>query len=310
MRPLDGGITLLDVTLRDGGYVNGHSWSRADAATVVGACAAAHIPSSEVGYFRPHRDDPAGQRPTATCPPDYLRALSRDNPGTTLAVMAHAADLELADHAKLASYGVGLVRLPARIEALPALAGHVEAAKAAGLRVTINLIRVSELTAAQVATAAALAGGFGVDVFYLADSNGSLFPETAAELVRVAAGVTDVPLGFHAHDGLSLAFINSLAAVDAGCRHLDASLGGLGKGGGNLSLELIVGYLRTRGQTEFSMAPLVPAAAAVLEPWKGGVLARCESIASGLLDLNLDNLQVRRGAPAPDLFALVDALPG
>ena len=97
--------------------------------------------------------------------------------------------------------------------------------------------------------------------------------------------------------------------MDAGCRHLDASLGGLGKGGGNLSLELIVGYLRTRGQTEFSMAPLVPAAAAVLAPWKGGVLARCESIASGLLDLNLDNLQVRQGTPAPDLFALVDALP-
>jgi 4-hydroxy 2-oxovalerate aldolase len=303
-------ITVLDVTLRDGGYVNGHSWSRRDAATVVEACAAAHVSYCEVGYFRPHREGPVDRWPAASCPPDYLRELSVLSGGMTLGVMAHARDVELADFARLAALGVGLVRLPAQAALLPKLAGHVEAAKAAGLLVSVNLIRVSEVATRDVSAAAASAARFGADVFYLADSNGSLFPDEVAERIRAAADGTDIALGFHAHDGLSLAFINSLAATEAGCSYLDASLGGLGKGGGNLALELVVGYLRKRGETGLSMAPLVPAAATVIEPWRGGVTARSESIATGLLDLNLDNIEALRGGSPAGLFELVDALPG
>jgi 4-hydroxy 2-oxovalerate aldolase len=48
------GVTL-DVTLRDGGYVNGHSWSLGDAADVVAACIDGHVPYCEAGYYRPER---------------------------------------------------------------------------------------------------------------------------------------------------------------------------------------------------------------------------------------------------------------
>ena len=304
-------VALLDVTLRDGGYVNGHTWSRQQAATVVSACATAHIPFCEVGYYRPRRHDVDGaDRPTSCCPDDHLRTLCAANPTVTVTVMAHARDVYPTDYRRLAALGVGMVRLPAQHAILTELTPHVEAARAAGLRVAVNLIRVSELSPRAVAAAARLAEQWQVDAFYLADSNGSLFPEQVDRLIRVAGVETAVPLGFHAHDGLSLAFINSLSAVEAGCRYLDASLGGMGKGGGNLALELIAGYLRARSQAPHAMTPLARTAAEVLKPWRDGVLARCESIAGGLLDLNVDTIKDRRAQNQRELFTLVDAISG
>jgi 4-hydroxy 2-oxovalerate aldolase len=223
--------------------------------------------------------------------------------------MAHAHDVELDEYRILRDNGVGMVRMPARLDVLPRLPRHVEAARAAGLRVTLNLIRASEVTPEDVAVAVKLAQDCGAEAFYLADSNGSLFPDDVTALFAAAAGAAQIPLGFHAHDGLSLAFINSLTAIRAGCTYLDASLAGMGKGGGNLSLELIAGYLRSRGSSSFTMAPLVQAADTVLRPWKDGVAARCESMASGLLNLNIDGIAEHRGAAGTkELVSVVDAL--
>jgi 4-hydroxy 2-oxovalerate aldolase len=305
---MPGDVTLVDVTLRDGGYVNQHLWTRSDAAAIVSAVAMARIPLCEIGYFRPRRHESDGARQAAACcPPDYVAELRAREPGLTLVAMVHTQDVTLADYELLHASGVSMVRYPARLDVFPQLPAHIEAARAAGLRVTVNLIRASEVTAADVADSARLARDCGAEAFYLADSNGSLFPDDVATLVGAAAAAARIELGFHAHDGLSLAFVNSLTAMRAGCTYLDASLAGMGKGGGNLPLELIVGYLRSRKVSPFVMTPLVQTAETVLKPWKNGVAARCESIASSLLNMNIDNIAEYRDANGvKELVSIVD----
>ncbi len=249
-------------------------------------------------------------RPAACSPPHYLRTLRENSPQLDLVVMAHARDVDLSDYATLRSNGVSMVRMPAKREVLATLPAHVEAARSAGLLVTINLIRVSEVTSEDVVSAAELAEASGANAFYLADSNGSLFPDDVTALLGAASAASAIPLGFHAHDGLSLAFINSLAALRAGCTYLDASLAGMGKGGGNLSLELMAGYLRSRGFSALNMAPLARTADTVLKPWKHAVAARCESMASSLMNMNIDDIAHYRGGDATkELVSIVDAAP-
>lgn len=302
-------INLVDVTLRDGGYVNLHSWTQWDAQAIISGCAEAKIPLCEIGYFRPRRHAEDGARqPAACCPPEYIDGLRKHAAGVALVAMAHARDVDTADYQMLRDSGVDMVRMPARVAVLQTLPPHITAARAAGLRVTVNLIRASEVGADDVAAAARLARECGAEAFYLADSNGSLFPEDVAALVQTAARAAQVPLGFHAHDGLSLAFINSLTAIEAGCRYVDASLSGMGKGGGNLSLELMVGYLRSRGMSPLAMKPLVQTADSVLKPWVNGVAMRSESIASSLLNMNVDVIMEHRDAgTAQDLVSVVDS---
>ncbi|WP_091450440.1 beta/alpha barrel domain-containing protein [Actinokineospora iranica] len=302
-------ISLVDVTLRDGGYMNEHSWTRKDSAMVVEACEQARILLCEVGYFRPRLHTAEGKsRPAYCSPPDYLVELRERFPQVVMTVMARPADVEPADYRALAEGGASVVRFPATPRLLPDLGEHLAAAQDAGLRVTLNLIRVSEVAPAQVRAAAELAQRHRVDAFYLADSNGSLFPAQVTELFALAAEATDVPLGFHAHDGLSLAFINSLTALEAGCRYLDASIGGVGKGGGNLSLELVAGYLRTRRNARFTMAPLTRVAPTVLRRCDRDAAARFDSMASGLLDLNMEETALVKNEER-ELVALVDARP-
>ncbi|GHF65677.1 4-hydroxy-2-oxovalerate aldolase [Streptomyces mashuensis] len=307
------GVALVDVTLRDGGYVNKHSWTVAQARRVVRACAAAGVPLVEAGYLRParHADD-GGALPSASCPPQYLEILGEEaaagpDGGAGLVVMAHARDVSPAVLAGLARFGVRVVRMPVSPSGVRTLAPYAEAVHGAGMAFSVNLIRVSELAEPDVMSAARAAEELSADVFYLADSNGSMFPDDVARLalrVRETVGLT---LGFHSHDGISMGFANALAAMQHGFRWIDASLCGMGKGGGNLALELITTYLHSRAMGNFSVEPLVDAATAVLAPWKGDhILARCESIVGGMLDLNLESLASIRSRGSGTLFTMLD----
>ncbi|MDR2314047.1 MAG: citramalate synthase [Spirochaetaceae bacterium] len=99
----------------------------------------------------------------------------------------------------------------------------------------------------------------GADRVVLCDTNGGAFPADIAAAVAAAgqvlregsfSGARGKPLlGIHAHNDAGLAVANALAAVGAGCRHVQGTLVGFGERCGNTclaalipSLELKLGY--------------------------------------------------------------------
>ncbi|MEM9602673.1 MAG: hydroxymethylglutaryl-CoA lyase [Pseudomonadota bacterium] len=68
----------------------------------------------------------------------------------------------------------------------------------------------------------------GAGEITLADTVGYASPTAVSALFTAAAGQTDGPLAAHFHDTRGLGLANVVAAADAGVRHFDASLGGLG----------------------------------------------------------------------------------
>jgi 4-hydroxy 2-oxovalerate aldolase len=229
---------------------------------------------------------------------------------TGLVVMAHAADVEADDLARLSRFGVRMLRMPTGPGAAEKLAPLADAVHGAGMAFAVNLTRISELETAQVLDTVTAAQRVGADLFYLADSNGSLFPQQVAALAEKVRAASDLTLGFHAHDGISMAFANALAAMEHGFSHIDASMAGMGKGGGNLALELIIAYLRSNGRLELQITPLAESTPTLLAPWKGArLLAWCESIAGGILDLNLESLESLRSDQLTTVFSLLDGQP-
>src|ERR1700676_3263549 len=102
---------LLDVTLRDGGYVNNHSWTHDAAVRIITTAARANVPIAEIGYFRPRRHEVDGDDlPAASCPADYI---TRMGPAAgwdmLLAVMVPQADVRLDDYRFLAEHSVAMV---------------------------------------------------------------------------------------------------------------------------------------------------------------------------------------------------------
>ncbi len=76
----------------------------------------------------------------------------------------------------------------------------------------------------------------------LCDTNGGSLPHEVhvATKAVIAAGVPGDHLGIHTHNDTEHAVANSLAAVDAGARHIQGTLNGLGERCGNANLTTLI----------------------------------------------------------------------
>lgn len=283
---------ILDVTLRDGGYVNDWKFSPAASARMVAELSRAGVPFLELGYYRPRlAEDRSGSAGPKCCRSEYLKSAARAVEGSRLGVMVHLGDVRLDEYGFLADHGISLVRFILGTGGAPGLETHIAAAHRAGLACSVNLIRVSERNLESIVARSKEAEAMGADWLYTADSNGSMFPEAVEEIYRSLRSEVRVPLGYHAHDNLGLALANSLAAVRGGAQLLDSSLGGMGKGAGNLVTELILSYLKRFCRAPFSIAPLVALTCEALSDWVDahGHWQSCESTLSALMNLNIDD---------------------
>ena len=91
----------------------------------------------------------------------------------------------------------------------------------------------------------------GADIINIPDTVGYATPAEYAELFRYVAahteGIEKAILSAHCHDDLGLAVANTLAAIEAGARQVEATINGIGERAGNASLEEIVMALKVRG---------------------------------------------------------------
>ena len=61
---------------------------------------------------------------------------------------------------------------------------------------------------------------------------------------------TNVPVGFHGHNNLQLGLINTLTAIENGVDYVDATITGMGRGAGNLKMELLLTYLNKHSRLD------------------------------------------------------------
>ncbi|MEM1125861.1 MAG: pyruvate carboxyltransferase [Bacteroidota bacterium] len=223
-------FAVLDVTLRDGGYLNDWAFSADAMHAVVTALEAAGADGAEVGYI----DDTPGLPLGAACPPDLLAQLRDAAPHLWLAAMLRPSVADPAAILASRSAYLDLIRIPTHANATGPSRAVAEHVRGAGLLCSINLTNVSAYPVELLAAATAeFARHDLMDVLYLADSRGALRPGEAAPLVRALRRVWDGPIGFHAHDNLGWALAHTVEALGAGCVLADGSLNGLGLGGGN-----------------------------------------------------------------------------
>jgi 2-isopropylmalate synthase len=87
----------------------------------------------------------------------------------------------------------------------------------------------------------------GADRIVLCDTNGGNFPDFVSNAVKEVKKIShDRPVGIHSHNDSGLAIANSLAAVQAGCTHVQGTLVGFGERCGNTSLASLIPSLELK----------------------------------------------------------------
>ena len=86
----------------------------------------------------------------------------------------------------------------------------------------------------------------GADVLCLCDTNGGNLTHRIIEVVAEVRKRFEGTLGIHCHDDCGVAVANSIAAVEAGCTHVQGCMNGYGERCGNANLTSIIANLELK----------------------------------------------------------------
>lgn len=151
---------------------------------------------------------------------------------------------ELKEAAKL---GAKMARIATHVTEADVSAQHIQVAKELGME-TVGFLMMSHMAPAEkLVEQAKLMESYGADTVYVVDSAGALLPNDVRERIRALKQSVSINIGFHAHNNLSLAMANSLAAIEEGATHIDGSVRCLGAGAGNTQTEVLVAVLERMG---------------------------------------------------------------
>ena len=242
-------VQILDCTLRDGGYYTDWDFNRELVDEYYKAMEALPIDYVEIGY----RSKPlSGYLGKYFYCPDYVMKDAKEKmPSKKLAVILNEKDVRAEDAVGLLSACIpylDLIRIavaPENIERAILLANAV---KAMGFEVAFNVMYMSKWLDAPEFMAKIKDVNGVVDYLYLVDSYGGATPNAVQELMDELSYVDKTVLGFHGHNNMEMALINTLTAMEAGAGILDCTITGMGRGAGNLKTELLLTYFAKQGK--------------------------------------------------------------
>ena len=81
---------------------------------------------------------------------------------------------------------------------------------------------------------------YGADAIIIMDSTGTYLPFEVTNRIKLLKDNLPIEIGFHGHNNLNMAVINSVMAANSGATIIDACIRGFGAGAGNTQLEIIV----------------------------------------------------------------------
>lgn len=257
-------VRLLDCTLRDGGYYNDWDFTPRLVQRYLDSMGRARVPIVEVGFRSTERGGYLGA--TAFTTDRYLDSLQLPA-SAEIGVMVNAKEL-VADRGAArvidelfspkSKSPVQLVRLAAHFGEVARIGDGVKRLQDLGYRVGVNLMQIASRSPAEVQEFAGVCREWRIDVAYFADSFGGMRPADMQAAVRTIAGEFGGPVGCHTHDNMSMAFANTLAAIEAGAKYVDATVLGMGRGPGNVRTEYVAIELAQRGLADLDPAELLP----------------------------------------------------
>lgn len=263
-------IRLLDATLRDGGLVNEFRFEDDFVKALYQTNKAAGVDYMEFGYRASKNmfsvDDFGPWKFSSD--EDIYKVVGDNEGGPKISIMADVGRCDFkTDIVNKADSPVDLVRVACYLHQMPGALEMIENIKNKGYEVSCNIMAISNGQESDIRQALSMLADSPVDIIYIVDSFGALYPEEMKRVVDIYREVSDKynkKLGIHAHNNQQLAFANCIECIGDGVDYVDASYSGMGRGAGNCEMELMLGFLKNPKYKEFEsfkfaqnyMAPL------------------------------------------------------
>ena len=246
---------LIDSTLRDGSHAMSHQYQTEDVIKIVKGLDDAGVQVIEIA----HGDGLGGSSFNygfSAVPEMELIGRAVDTAQNAKIAVLMLPGIGLVDDLhQVKDLGVGMARIAVHCTEADITEQHIKAAKKLGLE-TIGFMMLAHMNTPEgLVEQAKLLQSYGADAIYFADSAGAMTTDDVRRRVAALVKEIEVPIGVHAHNNLSMAVANSIAAYEEGAKNLDGTSAGLGAGAGNCPTEILAA-VSTKYGIETGVDPL------------------------------------------------------
>lgn len=233
-------VKILDCTIRDGGYAN--NWNFSDDCVLATFLTAQ---KSNVDYFEAgYRKKSATRKYERISDKELEFLVGHKNGKTKILVMVNELEYDGKMFNNADNSPVDGVRVACHVGELEEGLRICEELKDKGYEIFFNVMNIPQIEEKHYEILTNRKNKDIITSICFADSFGVLMPENIPEYFKNFQKAGFKNIGIHTHNNLQMAFANSLAAINCGAYSVDATVYGMGRGGGNLPIELIIGYLK------------------------------------------------------------------
>lgn len=236
-------LKILDCTLRDGGYYTNWDFDDTVVQSYIESINQLPIDFIEIGYRSIKLDGYLGKYfylPISVI--NEIRIKTKKN----IVIIINEKDIRLKHLDTILGECVGLLDLvriavdPKNIKRAITLARGL---KEMGFNVGFNVMYMSTWFDQKYFFESLTEVNYVSDYFYMVDSFGGVYPKDVIKTYERLKKDLTIKIGFHGHNNLELALINTITAIDCGVDIVDSTITGMGRGAGNLKTELLFTYL-------------------------------------------------------------------
>lgn len=255
-----GKISLLDCTLRDGGNVNNCRFGSQNINDIIHGLVDSGIDIIEIGFLRDELYNP--DRSVYACCEDIRSVISGVDGVKFVAMIEQKEDISkqfsLEKVALLKDAGLDFLRITVWEWKLEEHLEYCKRVKDMGIELSVQPTAVVEYTDDRFIKLLKLVNEIKPFSLYLVDTWGTELPGKIRHLAEMADQVLDpdIVLGYHGHNNKmqGLACLETILGMNLSRQILcDGSIGGMGKGPGNLQTEVIAELLNKETNSKYDV---------------------------------------------------------
>lgn len=256
-------ISILDCTLRDGGYINQWRFGRTEIRDIISHLCMAGIDIIECGFLRdlPYSEDQS----VFSCVSQITPFITPKRENTLYVAMIALGDISPDKLLPCDGTSIDGIRLTFHKHEWQAAREAAVTLMNKGYRVFIQPVGTTSYSDSELLRLIADVNELRPFAFFLVDTLGILYRKDLLRSFFLIDHNLDpaIKVGFHSHNNLQLSFANAQELLRADSKReliIDASVYGMGRGVGNLCSELLAEYINVNMEQRYHLTPLLTVA--------------------------------------------------
>lgn len=258
-------VSLLDCTLRDGGYINDWQFGRREIKEIIKLLIKSKIEIIEVGFLTdlPHTKD---HSLFGSC--EEIDSVCKDKGDAQIAAMIALGEKEINPDRlpPKSDTALDILRITFHKdeEEIRRAADFAKRLMEKGYKVCMQPIGTVAYSDTDLLELVKKINELSPYAFYIVDTIGSFYNDDLLKMVYLIDNNLSpkIKLGFHSHNNLQMSFSNAQKILELRSERefiVDASLFGMGRGAGNLATELISKYINSIEHSKYDIVNVLEA---------------------------------------------------